>query len=207
MAKMEQITLRLGWEDNPYRERKFVVSESSQICMDNFSADMLGVGDKGFENIRQDFEHFQDDLINDCLNGDPDASLTYDQKQRMEAFCRKMMQDFEGMTCETWGKYLAFAWGVLKAREVPLKEYDSPEELSKLTPDDLLHYECLFPKEKREAIHASLMAYYRDRDLFKDVDWVVSMCEKVKSKYNTDCKLAVELVKTALLKDISDKVG
>ena len=204
---MEQITLKLGVEYNPYREREFIVSESSQICMENFSADMLGVGDEGFENIRHDFEQTQDDLIDDCLNGDPDASLTYDQKQKMEAFCRKTMQDLEGKTCETWGEYLGFAWGVLKAREVPLKEYDSPEELSKLTPEEIHHYEFLFPKEKREAIHAALMAHYRDRDFFKDVDWVVSMCDKVKAKYNTDCKLAVELVKTALLKDISDKVG
>lgn len=79
------------------------------------------------------------------------------------------------------------------------KEY-TMEELDRMTISEINEYRRLFPHDKSEEIAQSLIQYRKDKNFFEDVDWVISKCDEVKTKYNTDCKLAVELVKAALLK-------
>ena len=194
----------LGRDDKGH-DRVYEVTESSQVNLDFFSKEELGLGDDGFAQLKHDFEQMQDDRIDAWWDGDVNTELTMGDKERIEEACRQRMDALEFLPCEVWGDYLAYAWCLLKARETKQKDY-TIEELSELPPRDVTRYEMTLPPDKKKVVHAKLMKFYDDRLWWKDVDWVVEKCDEVKQKLGADSRCAVEIVKCTLLKSIWNEI-
>lgn len=81
------------------------------------------------------------------------------------------------------------------------------EQLGQLSTSEAIAYESSLPREEREQVHKELMAFYKYRNFMEDADFVVDMCNRVKTKYGADSKCAAEIVKLTLLKQIADACG
>lgn len=150
------------------------------------------------------YENAKAAIVQSDFNGDADAPLTWEDKRTLDGYFRSQMEEFEGCTVKD-AEYLAYAWGVLKANEAPLQIY-TPEELSQLSPEEIVRYEKMFPPVMKNEIHTELMRFYDDRSFFKNCDWIITKCDTVKQKYGADSRCAMEIVKGALLKNIYDEV-
>lgn len=196
--------LFIGYDENRH-EKVVEVEKSSEVekLMEEATPETFGTDAEGLAQIKHDFEQMQDGFFDsDIFNGDPNASLTMATKNDFEKFLTRMMNDMRGLFT---GEYLADAWGILRVREAPLKEY-TIEELSWMTPSDIIEYRKMFPKEKSEQIHSELMAYLDNRNFLDDCDWVVARCDEVKTKYGADSRCAMAIVQATLLKKVWDEL-